>query len=69
MKVEVGGPPVTAALLAPRAALDIAGEKARANTTSGVVDVKLGPCDMHRCVVTSGLVEGARLRPFDGESR
>jgi multidrug resistance efflux pump len=49
-------------LLAPRAALDTSTEPARAWLASGeAVDVELGPCDAHRCVVLAGLAEGAAL--------
>lgn len=51
-------------LLAPRAALDTSTEPARAWLASGeAVDVELGPCDAHRCVVLAGLSEGAALGP------
>jgi multidrug efflux pump subunit AcrA (membrane-fusion protein) len=50
-------------LLAPRAALDTSTEPARAWLATGeAVDVELGPCDAHRCVVLAGLSEGTLLR-------
>jgi HlyD family secretion protein len=51
-------------LLAPRAALDTSTEPARAWLVGGdAVDVELGACDAHRCVVLAGLSEGAALGP------
>lgn len=51
-------------LLAPRAALDTSTEPARAWKASGeAVDVELGPCDAHRCIVLAGLSEGDALAP------
>lgn len=56
------------ALLVPRAALDTSTEPARAWPLEGpAVDVELGPCDAHRCVVLAGLDEGAALRPAPGQ--
>jgi HlyD family secretion protein len=58
------------ALLAPRAALDTSTEPARAWLASGdAVDVELGPCDAHRCVVLAGLSEGDALAPALDSSR
>jgi multidrug efflux pump subunit AcrA (membrane-fusion protein) len=55
-------------LLVPRAALDATTEPARAWLSSGeAVDVELGPCDAHRCVVLAGLSEGATLQPVPGQ--
>jgi hypothetical protein len=60
----VAGEPAAGALLAPRRALDLAGPTPRARLADGGwSDVTLGPCDAHRCVVTSGLAEGTRLAP------
>lgn len=59
------------ALLAPRAALDTSTEPARAWLLSGTaVDVELGACDAHRCVVLAGLSEGDELAavPRDGSA-
>jgi hypothetical protein len=53
---------IASALLAPRAALDLAGKTPRARTSSGAMkDVKLGPCNALDCVITSGLEDGERL--------
>lgn len=49
-------------LLAPRAAIDFAGNKPRAHLGGGkVVDVVLGACNAQECVVKSGLNEGETL--------
>jgi len=49
-------------LLAPRAALDEAAEPPRARLAGGdLVEVALGPCNAHECVVTGGLDDGVRL--------
>lgn len=49
-------------LIAPRAALDLAGREPVAWLESGKkVNVKLGPCNAQECIVTSGLEEGQRL--------
>lgn len=62
VRVEVLGPEVRGALLAPRAALDFSGERPRALLAGGGArDVRLGPCDATFCVVEQGLEEGARL--------
>lgn len=51
-----------AALLAPRAALELSGRTPRARLESGKLkEVKLGPCNAQDCVVVSGLEEGERL--------
>lgn len=56
------------ALLAPRAALDTSTEPARAWLAAGTaVDVELGACDAHRCVVVAGLSEGDALGPVPRE--
>ncbi len=63
VKVEVGMAAQEGVLLAPRAGLDLAGPHPRARLArGGEVDVVLGPCNRDRCVVTSGVEEGARLR-------
>jgi multidrug efflux pump subunit AcrA (membrane-fusion protein) len=55
-------------LLVPRAALDTSTEPARAWLGAGdAVDVELGPCDAHHCVVLAGLSEGDALRPAGGQ--
>lgn len=55
-------------LLVPRAALDTSTEPARAWPAAGdAVEVELGPCDAHHCVVLAGLSEGAALRPAPGQ--
>lgn len=49
-------------LLVPRVALDTSTEPARARLAAGTaVDVELGPCDAHQCVVLAGLSEGDAL--------
>ena len=65
VRVEVLGPEVRGALLAPRGAIDFSGERPRvylAGGTGEARDVRLGPCDASFCVVEAGLEEGARLR-------
>lgn len=65
VRVEVLGPEVRGALLAPRAAIDFSGERPRvalAGGAGGTRDIRLGPCDAAFCVVEKGLEEGARLR-------
>ncbi len=63
VKVEVRHGSPREALLAPRAALDLAAEPPRAFLADGdVVEVALGACDSMACEVESGLAEGARLR-------
>jgi HlyD family secretion protein len=50
------------ALVAPRASLDLSGEKAQAVLENGkIVEVKLGTCNAQECVVVSGLEEGQKL--------
>jgi multidrug efflux pump subunit AcrA (membrane-fusion protein) len=62
-KVEVLSPPRPPALLAPRAALDLAAEPPRALLADGgEVEVKLGACTSAHCEVLSGLREGQELR-------
>jgi HlyD family secretion protein len=64
VKVEVLGPEVKAALLAPRAGLDLGLEPPRARLAAGgSVPVRLGACDADSCVVLAGLAPGTRLRP------
>jgi multidrug resistance efflux pump len=60
VKVEVRGTPVTGALTAPRAALDVSGPAAFL-AGGEKVPVELGACDAQRCVVTKGLAEGQAL--------
>src|SRR5690606_16146045 len=49
-------------LLAPREALELSSDPARAFLATGeAVDVQLGPCDAQRCVVLAGLSEGTAL--------
>ena len=62
VRVEVLGPQVRGALLAPRAGLDLSGPVPRARLAAGGVrDLRLGPCDASLCVVEQGLEEGAHL--------
>ncbi len=64
VKVEVLGPEVKEALLAPRAGLDLGPEPPRARLAAGgSVPVRLGACDADSCVVLAGLTPGTRLRP------
>ncbi len=50
-------------LLAPREALDTSTQPARAWLDSGeAVDVELGACNAHHCIVLAGLDEGASVR-------
>ncbi len=58
---------VAGALIAPRAALDLASKQARARLAGGkTVDVTLGACNAQECVVTNGLEEGQRLEDANG---
>ncbi|HSG41045.1 MAG TPA: efflux RND transporter periplasmic adaptor subunit [Thermoanaerobaculia bacterium] len=69
VRVEVLGRERKNALLVPRAALDLSGDKARALLAGGgAADVRLGPCGAQECVVESGLKDGTRLRPRDGRA-
>lgn len=55
-------------LLVPRVALDTSTEPARAWPQGGqAVDVVLGPCDAHQCIVLAGLSEGDVLAPVPGQ--
>ena len=63
VRVDVPLDGVDDAVLAPRAALEILGDGARALTSSGWEEVKLGICDALECVVLEGLEVGDRLRP------
>lgn len=71
VRVEVFGPEVRGALLAPRAAIDFSGERPRVVLAGGPArggkagetrEIRLGPCDASFCVVEQGLEDGARLR-------
>jgi multidrug resistance efflux pump len=63
VKVEVLGPEIRDALLAPRAGLDLGTTPPQARLAAGgTVPVRLGPCDATACVVLSGLAPGSRLR-------
>lgn len=62
VKVEVVGRSLPDVLLAPRRALDERAEPPRARLRDGgVVEVELGPCNAHDCVVLDGLTEGQEL--------
>ncbi len=62
VKVEVTPRRDPSALLAPRAALDLAARPPRARLRDGrEVEVRLGPCSAGECVVEGGLAEGTRL--------
>jgi multidrug resistance efflux pump len=67
VRVEVRSKPGTApqgtALLAPRAALDLAASPPRARLADGSsAQVRLGPCSAQDCVILAGLREGDKLR-------
>lgn len=63
VRVEVMGPAVKGALLAPRAGLDLGASPPRARLAGGrTAEVRLGPCSAADCVIEKGLEEGARLR-------
>jgi multidrug resistance efflux pump len=63
VRVDVLGPPLRNALLAPRAGLDFAADPPRARLADGrTAEVRLGPCDAAECAVEAGLKEGDRLR-------
>ncbi len=63
VKVEVRPGARDRVLMAPRAGLDLSGPTPRARLASGKdVDVRLGPCNLDRCIVESGVDEGDRLR-------
>jgi multidrug resistance efflux pump len=62
VKAEVLAESQLGVLLAPRAALDESARPVRARLAGGSwAEVEVGPCGAHRCVVTAGLDEGARL--------
>ena len=62
-RVEVMPPAGGAALLAPRAGLDLGAKPPRARLAGGgAAEVKLGPCSALDCVILSGLREGMELR-------
>jgi HlyD family secretion protein len=62
-KVEVLAPAHKGVLLAPRAALDLAGDKPRALLADGTdATIAVGLCSVSDCEVTSGLREGQPLR-------
>ena len=63
VRVEVETRNLKNVLLAPRAALVLAGGEARARTAKGgEAPVRLGPCNASECVIEQGLAEGALLR-------
>ncbi|MCA9704720.1 MAG: efflux RND transporter periplasmic adaptor subunit [Myxococcales bacterium] len=67
-KVDVAVAEHADALLAPRAALDVSTDPARAwRATGEAVEVELGACDAQRCVVLAGLEEGERLQRSPSE--
>jgi HlyD family secretion protein len=66
VRVEVMGPEVKDALLAPRAGLDLTAEPPRALLASGgTAPVRIKSCSALDCVV-EGLTPGTRLRSRDG---
>jgi hypothetical protein len=69
MSVKVVAPsnPVSAALVAPRAGLDLGADPPRARLAGGGwAEVTLGRCNAGECVIESGLEEGVRLAPAAG---
>jgi HlyD family secretion protein len=63
VRVEIAAPPVRAALLLPRAALDLAASPPRALLAGGgAAPVRLGPCDAFWCVAEGGIEAGQALR-------
>jgi len=63
VKVQVERQILEAALLAPREALDLSGEKPRVRLANGELrDVRIGPCNELVCVIEEGLAAGTRLR-------
>lgn len=56
-------------LLIPRAALDLASRPPTALLGNGSrVEIEVGPCSAHDCVLTGELEEGARLAPMGGRT-
>jgi HlyD family secretion protein len=63
VRAEILLPPVEDVLLIPRGALDWSRDSPQALLADGSeVDVELGACNAHECVILDGLQEGARLR-------
>jgi hypothetical protein len=63
-RVVVHRAAIASALLAPRAALDVTTDKAKARLLDGsLIDVTVGRCNPQECVVTGGLSEGQELAP------
>ncbi len=69
VKVEVEAERVENAIVAPRAGLDLSGDRPLARLAGGATRaVRVGPCGGLECVIEAGLAEGERLEP-GGESR
>jgi multidrug resistance efflux pump len=71
VRVEIAAAPARAALLVPRAALDLADPAAPPRVRlagGGVAPVRLGACDAFWCVAASGVREGQALRSFAPEA-
>jgi multidrug resistance efflux pump len=69
VRVEVFGPEVKNAVLAPRAGLDLSTTPPKAFLAEGgTAEVKLGPCAADVCLVEKGLEPGTRLRVRDGSA-
>jgi HlyD family secretion protein len=67
VRVEVFAERREDALLVPRAALDLAGERPKVLLAGGgEAEVRLGPCSASQCVVEAGIEAGARLRRGSG---
>jgi multidrug resistance efflux pump len=63
VRVEVLGPEVKDALLAPRSGLDLSTDPPRARLAGGrTAAVRLGPCTAAECVIEQGVREGDRLQ-------
>lgn len=67
VRVEVLAERREGALLVPRSALDLAGERPKVLLAGGgEAEVRLGPCSSSECVVEEGVEAGARLRRRSG---
>lgn len=63
VKIEIRPGAIDGALIVPRAALDLSGDRPLARLADGSsTEITLGPCTARECVVDEGLAEGARLR-------
>lgn len=63
VKAELLPEPAADVVVAPRLALVVGEDSARALLADGsTADVRLGPCNAYECVIEEGLEEGVRLR-------